>query len=174
MVDFHHFSGPGIHDRRGESALNGHRKKGRGNHLPPGKPKGYIGYSQRSMHPQFLADSTNGFQRYHRGGGIRRNRHRQRIHDNVLFRDSISGCPFHNLFGDIDPALRIHGNPLFIQRKRDQYAAVSSGQRKHLLHALLLSIYGIDQRLTIIDPNRSLQYLRRGCIDLQRKIRYRL
>ena len=121
------------------------------------------------MPVQLISDSPKSLQRHQGGSVVGRDRHGKAVDHNVLPWNAVSVRRLIDPAGDADPALRVGGNPVFVEDQRHKDAAVLPYKRKNCLDALFFAVDRVDHRLSVIDAHAPLKRGRIRGVDLQRQ-----
>ena len=117
---------------------------------------------------------TDAVNRLHRGQSRRRicrDRHRERIEDEIFFADAVIGRSPDDLLGDRDTLLGRIRDAALIERQSHDETAVLRNEREDHAHDFFFSVDGVDHRFTVISAKTGFHRDRIGRIELQRKIR---
>ena len=164
----------GIDDTRIQPGLKRHGIKGGVNYLPVWQAEGNIGHAEHRFHAQFPLDQAHRLKRCVRRLCIRADGHSQSVNDDIFFFNPILLRFRYDPPCNLKPTFRRGRNAGFIERQRDDHAAVFLRQGKNLVHHLLLPADGVHHRLAVIEAQGVLHHHRIGSVDLERKRRHAL
>ncbi len=160
VVRAHHFPRIRVYDRRVKPSGQSHGEKCGVDVLPQRQAEGNIGDAKDGPAAQLCSDAADRFQ--NRQGALRigADGHTQGVDQDILFADAVALCLRIDPAGDGDPAVCCFRDPLFVERQGNQHAPVMPHKGKHGVHDLPLSVYGIDERLSVVDAQRRCESLR--------------
>ena len=90
----------------------------------------------------------------------------QAVHKDIFFWNAVLLSAADDFFGNSKALFGKQRDTAFIQCQCNNGSTVFFNQREDCLHGLLLTVYRVDDRLTIIDTKRCLDRLRVGGIQL--------
>ena len=163
----HHGFQVGVDDGQVQAAGHGHHQEILVHQGPGGQAEGDVGHPQHRLEAQLLFHPGQGLQCLGGRRLLRRHGKGETVDVHVLPPNSVVQRPVQDAPGDIQPVQGGLGDAVLVQGQSHHRRAVLFHQRQNGVQRLLVPVHRIDDGFAAADPQRLLQHLGPGRVQLE-------